>query len=83
MVPESDFTARMQPVGLKRTLTLPYVVLYGLGVTVGAGIYVLIGKVIARSGHYAPVPFLIASLGMLLPAAAFAELTGRLPYAAG
>jgi len=82
MVPESDFADRMQPVGLKRTLTLPYVVLYGLGVTVGAGIYVLIGEVIARSGQYAPVPFLIASLVMLLPASAFAELTGRLPYAA-
>ncbi len=67
---------------LKRTLTLPYVVLYGLGVTVGAGIYVLIGEVIARSGQYAPLPFLIASLVMLFPAAVFAEFTGRLPFAA-
>jgi amino acid transporter len=57
-------------------------VLYGLGVTVGAGIYVLVGEVIARSGQFAPIPFLIASLVMLLPAAVFAELTGRLPYAA-
>ncbi len=71
-----------QPARLKRTLTLPYVVLYGLGVTVGAGIYVLVGEVITRSGQYAPVSFLIAGLVMLLPAAAFAELTGRMPYAA-
>jgi amino acid transporter len=72
----------LQPPRLKRTLTLPYVVLYGLGVTVGAGIYVLIGEVVARSGQYAPVPFLFASLVMLLPAAVFAEFTGRLPFAA-
>ena len=71
-----------QPAKLKRTLTLPYVVLYGLGVTVGAGIYVLVGEVITRTGQYAPVSFLIAGLVMLLPAAAFAELTGRMPFAA-
>ena len=71
-----------RPAKLKRTLTLPYVVLYGLGVTVGAGIYVLLGEVITRSGQYAPVSFLFAGLVMLLPAAAFAELTGRMPYAA-
>lgn len=67
---------------LKRTLTLPYVVLYGLGVTVGAGIYVLVGEVISLSGDHAPVSFLLASLVMLLPAACFSELTGRMPYAA-
>ncbi|MEM8796887.1 MAG: amino acid permease [Pseudomonadota bacterium] len=67
---------------LKRTLTLPYVVLYGLGVTVGAGIYVLIGEVIGRAGDFAPLAFLISGIVMLFPAAAFAELTGRMPYAA-
>ena len=72
----------LQPARLKRTLTLPYVVLYGLGVTVGAGIYVLLGEVITRSGQFAPVSFLIAGLVMLLPAACFAELTGRMPFAA-
>ena len=70
------------PAKLKRTLTLPYVVLYGLGVTVGAGIYVLLGEVITRAGHFAPVSFIIAGLVMLLPAACFAELTGRMPFAA-
>lgn len=67
---------------LQRTLTLPFVVFYGLGVTVGAGIYVLIGEVISRAGPYAPLSFLIAGFVMMFPAAAFAELTGRLPYAA-
>jgi amino acid transporter len=67
---------------LKRTLGLSYVVLYGLGVTVGAGIYVLVGEVVAMSGDHAPIAFLIACLTMLLPAACFAELTGRMPFAA-
>lgn len=71
-----------RPGRLKRTLTLPYVVLYGLGVTVGAGIYVLVGEVVARSGPHAPVSFLVAGLVMVLPAACFAELTGRMPFAA-
>jgi basic amino acid/polyamine antiporter, APA family len=66
---------------LKRTLSLPYVVLYGTGVTVGAVIYVLVGEVIALSGDHAPLAFLIAGLVMLLPAACFAELTGRMLFA--
>ncbi len=81
-MPTASETIHRQPARLKRTLTLPYVVLYGLGVTVGAGIYVLIGEVIARSGQHAPLSFLIAGLVMALPAACFAELTGRLPFAA-
>ncbi len=80
--PDAAVMENSQTGTLRRTLTLPYIVLYGLGVTVGAGIYVLIGEVIARSGEYAPVSFLVAGLVMLLPAAVFAELTGRLPFAA-
>ncbi|WP_119390805.1 APC family permease [Taklimakanibacter lacteus] len=68
--------------GLKRTLSLPMVVLYGLGVTIGAGIYVLIGETAGRAGMSAPLAFVIASLVMACPAASFAELTGRLPFAA-
>jgi amino acid transporter len=68
--------------GLRRTLNLPMVVLYGLGVTIGAGIYVLIGETAGRAGMSAPLAFVIASLVMVCPAASFAELTGRLPFAA-
>ena len=35
--------ATSSEISLKRALTLPHAVLYGMGVTVGAGIYVLIG----------------------------------------
>ena len=36
--------------GLARSLTLIHAVLYGLGVTIGAGIYVLVGIAAGRSG---------------------------------
>jgi amino acid transporter len=68
---------------LKRSLTLPYAVLYGMGVTIGAGIYVLIGAAAARAGMQAPLAFVIAALLMGLTAASFAELGGRMPVAAG
>jgi amino acid transporter len=70
-------------VSLKRALTLPHAVLYGMGVTVGAGIYVPIGAAAARAGMHAPLAFVIAAILMGLTAASFAELGGRMPVAAG
>ena len=49
--------------GLKRALNLPLLILYGLGVTVGAGIYVLVGATAAKAGFYAPVSFVLAAAG--------------------
>lgn len=69
--------------GLVRSLTLGHVVLYGLGVTIGAGIYVLVGPAIGRAGAWAPLAFLLAAALMSLSAASFAELGSRLPVAAG
>ncbi len=68
---------------LKRTLSLPMMVLYGLGTTIGAGIYALVGEIARVSGYYAPVSFLIASLLAGFTAISFAELCARFPYAAG
>ena len=68
---------------LKRTLSLPLVVLYGLGVTIGAGIYVLIGAAAGRAGLYAPMAFVVSSVVMALTAASFAEMVSRLPVSAG
>ncbi len=75
--------ATSSEVSLKRALTLPHAVLYGMGVTVGAGIYVLIGAAAARAGMHAPLAFVIAAILMGLTAASFAELGGRMPVAAG
>lgn len=71
------------PETLRRALTLPLVVLYGLGVTIGAGIYVLVGATAGTAGIYAPLSFVLAALVMLPSACSFAELVGRLPFSAG
>ena len=70
-------------VSLKRTLSLPMMVLYGLGTTIGAGIYALVGEIASVAGYFAPVSFLIASLLAGFTAISFAELCGRFPRAAG
>ncbi|RYE51217.1 MAG: amino acid permease, partial [Hyphomicrobiales bacterium] len=67
---------------LRRSLTLAHAVLYGVGVTIGAGIYVLVGVAAGRSGMHAPLAFLIAAAAMGFTAAAFAELGTRMPVSA-
>jgi APA family basic amino acid/polyamine antiporter len=68
---------------LKRSLTLPLVTLYGLGVTIGAGIYVLVGVTAGRAGMSAPLAFIAAAFVMSFSAASYSELSGRLPVSAG
>ena len=58
-------------------------VLYGLGTTIGAGIYALIGELAGISGYLAPAAFLLASCLAALTALSFAELSSRYPRAAG
>ena len=71
------------PIRLKRALSLPMIVLYGLGTTIGAGIYALVGELAGVAGYLAPASFLIASIIASLTAFSFAELSGRFPQAAG
>lgn len=80
---QADEAAAPDGAGLRRALTLTHIVLYGLGVTIGAGIYVLIGAAAARAGMHAPVAFVLAAILMALTASSFAELGGRIPLAAG
>lgn len=68
---------------LRRTLTLGPLILYGLGVIVGAGIYVAIGAVVERAGSAAPLAFLLAGLVAGATGLCYAELAGRFPEAAG
>jgi APA family basic amino acid/polyamine antiporter len=70
-------------VTLNRTLSLPIMILYGLGTTIGAGIYALVGEITRVSGYFAPLSFLFAALLAGFTAVSFAELSGRYPYAAG
>ena len=68
---------------LQRSISLPLLTLYGLGTTIGAGIFVLIGKIAGVSGIYAPFAFLLASVLAGLSAFSFAELSSRYPESAG
>jgi APA family basic amino acid/polyamine antiporter len=68
--------------GLTRSLTLTHAVLYGLGVTIGAGIYVLVGVAAGRSGMHAPLAFIGAAIAISFSAASFAELGTRMPVSA-
>lgn len=69
--------------GLRRTLTLPLVTFYGLGNILGAGIYVLVGKVAAEAGYFSPLSFFIASIVAAISAFSYAELSSRYPESAG
>ncbi len=68
---------------LRRALTTPLLTLYGLGVTVGAGIYVLVGATADIAGPYAAFSFVVAALVVSLTALSYAELATRYPVSAG
>jgi basic amino acid/polyamine antiporter, APA family len=68
---------------LRRVLTVWPLVLYGLAVIVGAGIYVALGAVIGRAGAAAPMSFLFAGIAAGLTGLCYAELAGRFPEASG
>ncbi|RLA46995.1 MAG: amino acid permease [Gammaproteobacteria bacterium] len=68
---------------LKRSLSLPLITFYGLGNILGAGIYVLIGKVAGEAGYFAPLAFFIASIIAAITAFTYAELSARYPVSAG
>ena len=78
----TDASGAFARTGLKRSLTLTHAVLYGLGVTIGAGIYVLVGLAAGRSGMGAPLAFVLAAFMLSFSAATFAELGTRMPVAA-
>ena len=68
---------------LRRTLSLPLITLYGLGVTIGAGIYVLVGETVLMAGTFAPISFLLAALVVGFTAFSYAEFATRMPVSAG
>ncbi len=68
---------------LKRGLSIGLLTLYGLGTTIGAGIYALTGEVAASAGMGAPLAFLLASLLAGVSALSFAELASLYPKSAG
>lgn len=68
---------------LRRVISAPMLLLYGMGNILGAGIYVLVGKVAGESGYAAPYAFLLASVVAAFTALSYSELTARYPVSAG
>jgi amino acid transporter len=67
---------------LKRSLGLPLVTLYGLGNILGAGIYVLVGKVAGFAGVSTTLAFILAMIIAGFTAFSYMELAGRYPVSA-
>ena len=72
-----------EKVELRRSLSLPLITFYGLGTILGAGIYVLVGKVAGAAGIYAPVSFALAAVTAGLSAFTYMELCSRYPLSGG
>ena len=68
---------------LKRSIGYTMLTLYGLGTILGAGIYVLVGKVAITAGIYAPISFLVAALLAGLSGYSYCALSARYPKSAG
>ena len=68
---------------LIRQISLPMLAFYGIGTILGAGIYVLVGKVAGEAGFYTPIAFMLAALLAAFSAFSYAELAARFPRSAG
>ena len=70
-----------QPAGLRTTLNFWQVTLSGVGIVIGAGIYVLLGEATQEAGAAIWASFLLAAILSMLTALSYAELAGMHPSA--
>lgn len=68
---------------LARRLSVTLLTLYGIGTILGAGIYVLAGKVAGESGIYTHYAFVVAAVIVSFSAHAYAKLSREFPVSAG
>jgi len=68
---------------LKKCIGFGTAMFYGLGTVLGAGIYVLVGKVAGIAGMLTPLSFVFAALLAVFSAFTYAELSSRYPESAG
>jgi len=66
---------------LKRCLSLPELVIYGVGLILGAGIYVLIGSAAGIAGNMLWLSFVLAAIVASFTALSYAELSALYPEA--
>jgi amino acid transporter len=67
---------------LKRTITLFQATLFGIGLILGAGIYVIIGEAAEIAGNLLWISFLFSSFLALYTAFSYAELSSLFPKSA-
>lgn len=68
---------------LLRSLSLFEISFYGIGTILGAGIYVLLGKVANESGMATPSAFLLSTFIVSFSAYSYAHMSRRFPSSAG
>jgi basic amino acid/polyamine antiporter, APA family len=73
----------MAEVKLSREVGVILLLFYGLGNILGAGIYVLVGKVAGIAGYFSVLSFLLACVIALFTALSYMELASRYPVSAG
>ncbi len=73
----------MSTTRLKRSISLPMLILYGIGTMVGAGFYALLAEIAGEAALFTPLAFLLTGLLAFISATSFAELSSRFPFAAG
>lgn len=79
----SDAARSPEGGGLSRSVGLWQLVFYGTGTILGAGIFVVIGEVVAEAGGLAPLAYVLAALVAITTALSYAELAARVPTAGG
>ena len=70
------------PQDLKRSINLFQATMYGVGLILGAGIYVIIGDVAAVVGNAMWISFIVASIIALFTGLSYAELSSIFPKSA-
>lgn len=68
---------------LRRALSTAAITVYAVGDILGAGIYALVGTVVAAAGSGAWISFCLSAVIALLTGLTYAELSSRYPIAAG
>lgn len=68
---------------LHRHIGTGLLALYGVGNIVGAGVYVLVGKIAEPAGYLSVLAFILAAAVAFCAALSYAELAARFPVSAG
>ena len=69
--------------GLSREVRLWPLVFYGAGTILGAGIFVVVGEVVAEAGRLTPLAYLLAASVAVTTGLSYGEMAARVPTAGG